>query len=80
MGRLKINSLSLLLCAVVIGNPGEWTEWGNWTDCSRSCDWGFRTRQRECVSDLEGVGEPVCADSSVMSQLCRLEPCPPSKQ
>uniref|UniRef100_A0A0N5AHH5 Thrombospondin type 1 domain protein n=1 Tax=Syphacia muris TaxID=451379 RepID=A0A0N5AHH5_9BILA len=31
------------------GPCGAWTEWHSWTDCSRSCGSGVKTRSRTCI-------------------------------
>ena len=32
----------------------EWTEWGEWTTCSKSCSGGRRRKFRQCVDRVSG--------------------------
>ena len=53
--------------------PGEWQEWGHWSNCDRSCSDGVRVRERACSSgtaalcdgserDMEVCNQDVCYD------------------
>lgn len=52
-----------------------WTEWGEFTACSRTCGSGTRQRRRTCQDVChEGVSE-ACAGSSVQVEPCNQQPC-----
>ncbi|CAG5105606.1 Oidioi.mRNA.OKI2018_I69.chr1.g2281.t1.cds [Oikopleura dioica] len=53
-------------------NQSKWTNWGSWSQCGKSCDGGFRIRQRVCLRD---AGSPNCPGSNVDSERCNTEPC-----
>ena len=53
--------------------PGEWQEWGQWSNCDRSCSDGVRVRERTCTAgtaalcdgserDMEVCNQDVCYD------------------
>ena len=35
--------------------PGEWQAWTKWSDCSKTCGEGVKTRRRECVGNVPGL-------------------------
>ena len=43
---------------------GNWAEWGNWTDCSKTCFGGMKNRTRSCTDPSPGVGGDNCTDST----------------
>lgn len=59
---------------------GEWTEWSNWTDCSKKCDVGQQTRTRLCLnSNLKSVeqasGILSCTGNETDMRVCFQGPC-----
>ncbi|NWQ77372.1 HMCN1 protein, partial [Columbina picui] len=55
---------------------GNWSEWGLWEECSRSCGQGNRTRSRTCSSPAAQHGGRPCPGSALDSVLCNGRPCP----
>ena len=54
---------------------GAWSQWGNWGDCSASCDQGVQQRQRLCTSPSpSGNGQP-CNGSSAETRNCNMLDC-----
>ena len=47
----------------------EWSPWGNWSSCTRTCDSGHRYRQRYCLmgTDCEGPHD--------LREDCNTDPC-----
>jgi len=52
------------------------SSWSEWTDCSRTCETGIRTRQRNCVSEQQNGGKS-CLDFGLSEQEnCKTTDCP----
>uniref|UniRef100_A0A3Q3F4P0 SCO-spondin n=1 Tax=Labrus bergylta TaxID=56723 RepID=A0A3Q3F4P0_9LABR len=59
---------------------GGWSQWSNWTDCTKSCGGGVKSRRRECDSPspegegnyCEGLGTEVIACNTAH---CPVAPC-----
>ena len=39
---------------------GDWSFWGRWSTCSRTCGGGVRKRRRHCASPLPACGGREC--------------------
>lgn len=53
-------------------NNGPCPKWGKWSvfsQCSMSCNYGIRTRRRECLTETKCVGK------SIENELCNEGPC-----
>ncbi|XP_033633733.1 ADAMTS-like protein 1 [Asterias rubens] len=59
-------SLVMVACTV---SP-IWTEWEEWTNCSRKCDWGVTLQKRRC---LQGN----CQGPEKRYRTCKITECPP---
>ncbi|XP_078059946.1 SCO-spondin-like [Mustelus asterias] len=55
---------------------GHWGTWSPWTDCSRSCGEGVRTRSRLCDSPPPQGGGDFCEGLSTGTEWCSLRHCP----
>uniref|UniRef100_A0A8C4U7D5 Hemicentin-1 n=1 Tax=Falco tinnunculus TaxID=100819 RepID=A0A8C4U7D5_FALTI len=55
---------------------GNWSEWGLWEECSKSCGRGNRTRTRMCSNPPAQHGGKPCDGSAVDSVMCNIRPCP----
>uniref|UniRef100_H2LGR4 Subcommissural organ spondin n=1 Tax=Oryzias latipes TaxID=8090 RepID=H2LGR4_ORYLA len=59
---------------------GGWSQWSNWTECTKSCGWGITSRRRECDNPIpqgegnycEGLGTEVVACNT---DHCPVSPC-----
>ena len=58
-----------LLLIVVSIVSGEWSPWGAWSSCTRTCGGGQQTRSRICRG---GAG---CEGLSSQSQRCNTDEC-----
>jgi hypothetical protein len=57
---------------VCLGDAGTWSVWSAWSSCSRTCDGGFQTRQRQC--SLSAIG--ACGSGfGKEQQLCNQSAC-----
>ncbi|XP_070563732.1 A disintegrin and metalloproteinase with thrombospondin motifs adt-1-like [Ptychodera flava] len=64
-------------CYIIIcPQDGNWGQWNQWTDCSKSCGWGIRHRQRFCDDPPPLYGGINCIGASAASESCNLENCP----
>lgn len=55
---------------------GNWSRWGSWESCDKTCGGGIRIRRRACDNPAPtGLGFP-CAGSDIESRRCALEMCP----
>ncbi|XP_022257706.1 uncharacterized protein LOC106472631 isoform X3 [Limulus polyphemus] len=50
-----------------------WSEWSDWSMCSRSCDGGVTYQLRRCIDKSECKGDPV------RYHICNMEGCPEQK-
>uniref|UniRef100_A0A8B9ER49 Hemicentin-1 n=1 Tax=Anser cygnoides TaxID=8845 RepID=A0A8B9ER49_ANSCY len=68
----EVRSCHNKLCPV----DGNWSEWGLWEECSKSCGQGNRTRTRICSNPPAQHGGKPCDGSAVDSVMCNIRPCP----
>ncbi|XP_067391212.1 hemicentin-1 isoform X2 [Emydura macquarii macquarii] len=55
---------------------GNWSEWGSWEECSRTCGQGNKTRTRTCSNPPTQHGGRPCDSNAVESIMCNIRPCP----
>ncbi|XP_071141967.1 coadhesin-like [Mytilus edulis] len=53
-----------------------WSDYGPWTDCTKTCSGGTRTRNRTCANPSPSNGGAVCSGSAVQIEACNTDPCP----
>ena len=53
----------------------QWTDWGNWTQCSVTCNGGTRTRSRQYLVTAQ-YGGKGCAGEGIQTNTCNTQPCP----
>ncbi|XP_033107998.1 uncharacterized protein LOC117109720 [Anneissia japonica] len=54
----------------------SWGEWGNWSQCTVSCDGGTNTRSRSCLVQEEIVATDRCGGEYRQLGACSPEACP----
>lgn len=81
------NCLIFIYCKVVLfcywfivyllfPGDGGWGQWSNWTECTKSCGGGVRSRKRECDSPSpEGEGN-YCEGLGTEVTACNTDHCP----
>ena len=50
-----------------------WQPWSNWSDCTKTCDNGERSRTRECLNGI--VGQSICEGNDKEVYVCHNRPC-----
>ena len=49
-----------------------WSMWTSWSECSRTCQGGTRTRQRFCLSKIVGIN---CSGENMKTEGCGIKTC-----
>ena len=63
-------------CVVTV--DGGFSPWTEWSECSKSCGWGYQSRDRECNAPEPSRGGKDCTswgDSNEL-QACMIVECP----
>ncbi|XP_013410370.1 sushi, von Willebrand factor type A, EGF and pentraxin domain-containing protein 1 [Lingula anatina] len=55
---------------------GAWGPWSLWSECTRSCGSGMRTRNRQCDNPPPSPGGRPCSGNSLEREQCNTDPCP----
>ncbi|XP_062505321.1 A disintegrin and metalloproteinase with thrombospondin motifs adt-1-like isoform X3 [Corticium candelabrum] len=55
---------------------GKWSEWEDWSDCSKSCGTGFHIRQRHCNNPAPQFGGLECPGFASENDTCNVHFCP----
>ncbi|ESO92403.1 hypothetical protein LOTGIDRAFT_120936 [Lottia gigantea] len=55
---------------------GAWSLWGEWGDCSVTCEDGIRTRTRQCNHPPALHGGRPCKGEDQQTKPCTLSQCP----
>jgi len=56
---------------------GEWSSWGDWSFCTRSCGGGVRERTRVCDNPSASCGGPECVGNEMETASCNNHACGP---
>ena len=62
---------SLLLIVV----DGNFTQWAQWSSCSKTCGNGLMYRSRTCSNPLPQFGGKFCEGNDTESRPCNQGPC-----
>ncbi|XP_073720146.1 SCO-spondin isoform X2 [Misgurnus anguillicaudatus] len=55
---------------------GGWSEWTSWTDCTKSCGGGVRSRRRDCDRPIKGGDGDYCEGLGTEIITCNTDHCP----
>jgi chondroitin sulfate proteoglycan 4 len=59
---------------------GQWSDWGDWSECTASCGGGFRSRLRRCDNPPPQHGGTDCSGCGVEYQTCNAHSCSEAKK
>ena len=68
--------MSLLFFSPTFLVHGNWSEWADWLDCSKSCGGGYMKRARTCTSPEPEHGGQPCQGKSFQTKTCNDVVCP----
>jgi len=54
---------------------GGWSDWSQWTACSKSCNGGLRLRHRSCNNPAPSNGGKKCPGQHIGREACNEEEC-----
>lgn len=54
---------------------GGWSNWGQWSACSESCNIGIQARTRTCTNPPPTIPEGACEGFSFETQICSTSGC-----
>ena len=79
-GYLTIQSLGLSNISDIFFDfsvNGDYTNWGQWTECDVTCGGGHRQRSRACTNPVPEYGGLNCTHlgDTVQSDVCNTRPC-----
>ncbi|XP_012281942.2 A disintegrin and metalloproteinase with thrombospondin motifs 7 [Orussus abietinus] len=67
-------------CVPIADRPsqidGGWGEWGNWSECSRTCGAGVSIMERKCDHPEPAHGGQFCIGERRRYKICNTDPCP----
>lgn len=54
---------------------GNWTSWGAWTSCTKTCGQSYRKRSRSCANPPPQYGGSGCVGLNDQVEHCKDKPC-----
>lgn len=54
---------------------GGWSEWKNWSECSKTCGRGTRVRKRYCNKPMPKYKGRMCVGDNVEYEECKIKAC-----
>ena len=54
---------------------GQWSDWGAWSACTKTCGGGQQTRTRQCNNPAPSGGGSDCTGDSQQTQDCNTDAC-----
>ncbi|XP_063690949.1 coadhesin-like [Bolinopsis microptera] len=55
---------------------GGWSDYGEWSDCSKECGTGSQSRTRTCTNPAPAHGGTECVGENTETQDCNTQSCP----
>ena len=56
-------------------NDGQWSEWGDWTKCDKTCGTGKQVRERTCTNPPPDPQGKDCQEPGEETQSCNVKEC-----
>lgn len=79
VGQPNTNYIYMLTANPVPQSPdidGGFTEWSNWTACSKTCGVGQKTRERTCTNPKPKGNGKTCVGDNEEKTSCKVKNCP----
>ncbi|KAH3854730.1 hypothetical protein DPMN_097279 [Dreissena polymorpha] len=70
----KIRRINLTCLYITV--TGGWSSWSHWSECSRTCGVGERSRARICPEPAPQWGGAYCSGMRTDTDACQLKTCP----
>merc|ERR1719265_1232740 len=69
---------SLKKCDYVCNDPvdGGWSDFGEWSECSKSCGGGTQSRSKSCTNPAPANGGKDCEGEAIENRACNAQECP----
>ena len=64
-------------CGHTCPTDGNWSDFGDWSDCSAACGGGSQNRTRSCSDPAPANGGSNCVGDAEESKECNDQPCEP---
>ena len=75
MRRFSLSNVYSLPQQVKVVINGEWGEWSDFTQCSKTCGGGTTTRLRHCNNPSPKNGGKLCHGDSIQQKKCTIRAC-----
>lgn len=76
VGKQKTNYVYVLEEEPSAPTDGQWSDWGDWTQCDKTCGTGKQVRERTCTNPPPENGGKGCEGLAEEVQDCKLAECP----
>ena len=62
-------------CRKILPTDGDWSDFGDWSDCSAACGEGTQRRTRSCYNPAPANGGSNCVGDTEETKECNDQPC-----
>ena len=69
----KYTYLIKIISTIIVN--GQWSKWGAFTKCTKTCSGGIRRRTRRCNNPAPKNGGKTCPGAAVQPQRCNTKAC-----